>query len=635
MFCFVFVSFEGKIQRWRERLRKRYLREKGEIRFGKSSFAHASIDELCVDLELIEQDGNPLGDEEEIKGRRLDSYVDLLNLPDQKDHILLFGRAGTGKTTQISRIAYDWAKSTNDVRDSETSSHVSCKSLFAVIKLVLVLDIRHFVSNQTLAQEIKRQLLPGASTDDIDEALDYLGDSCLLLLDGFDEMPKSCQKHALHSSHLSYLFVIVTTRPHTKDQFCVENVGYTQVQVLGFSKEKVCSYIEKFYKVSGKQDMVPSLTQKVKETPLLQTLSSFPMLLVMICLLWEDTNKRGITFHSMTSLYTEAVSKYLNKPFKNREKNRRSWEQFQQMLQTVGKTALTELFEGNIQIDEANFTDVDVLKQGIDSGLMVLAEGKLVDNTSVSFIHKTFQEYCAAVYLSTLISTNKNMFISYLSKISLHNMLEMEYLLRFSCGLCIESAEAVLDHICGIQEEIGSNAEIPLVLLYETELSHGITKVSKYKLHSKLLWGNLQDVSIRHEELLGAVVHFCDENQTMAKATWLSKIKSLKSWSLAFSSVKTIIQVLCSMPSLKSAQINLAVSEDTSSCFDQLPNVILCKSLRKLQFGMKSSKICSINVTSLISLLRCMPALTGMDKRRVMWRRVMGELRLDQVASYG
>ena len=28
-------------------------------------------------------------------------------------------------------------------------------------------------------------------------------------------------------------------------------------------------------------------------------------------------------------------------------------------------------------------------------------------------------------------------------------------------------------------------------------------------------------------------------------------------------------------------------------------------------------------------------AATGMDKRRVMWRRVMGELQLDQEASYG
>ena len=265
------------------------------------------------------------------------------------------------------------------------------------------------------------------------------------------------------------------------------------MQVAGFSEEKVSLYVEKFYRIVEKSHLAFSLIEKVKETPLLQTLSSFPALLVMICLLWEDTHERGETFHSMTSLYKEAVSKYLDKPFEDRDREGNSWQQFGDVLQIVGKTALTELFEGNVQIKEAKFTDCDALKKAIEVGLLVLDEGKLVGDRSVSFIHKTFQEYCAATYLSTLIATNKDVFEFYLSKINHDNIIEMEYMLRFICGLSVDAAVAVVNHIDDLQLK-KSDFKIPLILLYETDISHGMNEVNRYKLYNNSLWLKSQKI---------------------------------------------------------------------------------------------------------------------------------------------
>ena len=212
--------FSGKIHKWRQQLKKHYLRNKREIRFGKRSVDCASIDELYVDLELVEEEGPGCGNqtkqrkldsfENQSKPSKLDSYIDLFNLRGQKHHILLFGRAGSGKTTQIASIAYDWAKSVGH-DSSQTTLQGPSKSSLAVMELVFVLDMRHFRSDQTLAEAIKRQVLNNALVGDIDNVLGNLQEKCLLLLDGFDELPRTCQNHALLSSHLDNLFVIVTT----------------------------------------------------------------------------------------------------------------------------------------------------------------------------------------------------------------------------------------------------------------------------------------------------------------------------------------------------------------------------------------------------------------------------------------
>ncbi|XP_072049951.1 uncharacterized protein [Amphiura filiformis] len=632
------VIIQGKIQKWRQELKKHYLREKSEIRFGMRNIDIANMDELFVGLEYFQEQGNTTdegnntlldsyllsgsdvesdlptfyscNDDKNTKKRKLESYKELFTLPDEH-HILLFGEAGKGKTTLISRIAYDWAKKEENAGRE-----------LLEFELVVVLDIRNFQSNQTLAEAIERQLLPGASTYDIDQALVYLENKCLVLLDGFDEMPKRLKNHTLtQSSLLNKLFVIVTTRPHLRDHFCRRNKGYTRVQVSGFSEDSALLYITRFFQKSKKPHLTPSLIQKVQETPLLQALSSFPVLLVMMCLLWEDAHEphgRSINFQSLTGLYKQAVTKYLNKPFDDKDEGLSRCE-IQHVLQTIGKTALVELFVNNMQIPEEMFNDADVVEKAIEIGLLVRTEGKRVNDCSVSFIHKTFQEYCAAVCLSGLYDTNREEFHSFLGQINGRNVDEMEYLLRFSCGLNAQAAAPILALVIRLKNKsfgsqlYSNECELLVMLIYETELSFG----ANIECHRQLQSSNIMckdAVWVYREEMMAAIHHFGNCTSQNARNTWLGQFKSIIIW-CDFRSVQTMMQVLGSMSSLQRASIYIERHKMETPTKEQPEPLHVCTLNEFTLAG--SYGVVEYNVMALVRLLSCMPALKKVSLSKI------------------
>ena len=103
--------------------------------------------------------------------------------------------------------------------------------------------------------------------------------------------------------------------------------------------------------------------------------------------------------------------------------------------------------------------------------------------TYISFVHKTFQEYCATLYLSNIAdSENQQLLNSYSSQM---NFSEMEYVLRFCCGTSQKAAEFVLTYIVDVVKNETQNdpitssilkqiCTVPLVLLYEAESKFGV-----------------------------------------------------------------------------------------------------------------------------------------------------------------
>ncbi|XP_072045013.1 NLR family CARD domain-containing protein 4-like [Amphiura filiformis] len=82
------------------------------------------------------------------------------------------------------------------------------------------------------------------------------------------------------------------------------------------------------------------------------------------------------------------------------------------------------------------------------------------------FLHKTFQEFTAAKYWSSLVLINRAKFDYYLTHITRDNVVDVQYLIRFCCGLDSESASVILQHV-------GTNCEVDghfiQTLLFEAE----------------------------------------------------------------------------------------------------------------------------------------------------------------------
>ena len=626
-----------------------YLRQKSEIRFGRRTFDTAAMDDLCVDLELVEDVGNSLEglmkdtetffkfhdmrhflgsmsqgyslagklllfgnggvkkkvtqSEQERVGYVTEKCITYKNLSSLSDHILLYGSAGTGKTTLVAKIAYHWAKNIEIQTDCfSTEAPGSMHSM----KLVFVLDIRNLKSNQTLAGAIQNQLLPCAAEDDINQVLRSLQQKCLVIFDGFDEMPKTLEDHALESSELHNVCIVVTSRPHLIDAFCMKYKKYTLVKVAGFSEETVLNYIQRYYDRAGKPVLASSLIGKVKENPLIQALSSFPVLLVMICLLWENAQNRDIAFHSMTSLYREAISKYLNKPFENKGQEEHKNCTFEIALVSLGKTALIELFKRQIQISTDKFHP-DALKLAIDMGLVIQSEGKLVDDASVSFIHKTFQEYCAALYLSNLFRRDIEKFKKWVRIImSINAIEEMEHVLRFTCGLNSKAVNAILSGILQVDEGFWNKEYywnlIPILLIYEAELSHG----SKLEFHTKLQASIPSEfkICVVSNDILAAFLHFTSGIQRFSRQTWLNQITSFTCHH-GFSNKSSVIQVMGSMPLLETAEVKIVGTWDGSCNASGI-----LKFVKLIQFTLSVTN--KLYVDSLFVFLNYMPVLARM-----------------------
>ena len=542
---------------WKQRLKKQYEREKRTVRFGKYRRQLASMDDIFVDITLLQENDDSNAPDmdhpfsygkrvsEKIAGKQLQTYEDLVQIEvetqqmkqdsgetkeEKQDqfasHILLRGAAGSGKTTLVSRIAYEWAREkTKDIYPDTLSSQTWSK-----FELVLVLELKKIKPHTSLEKAIQQQLLPGESEFMIGNVINKLGNGCLVLLDGFDEMMREAFDGVLDNPLLSFSFVIVTTRPHMVDQFCLneECSDYVHVLLSGFSRKNSKQYVQRYFALTGNKDLGESLTDKIDELPVLQTLSTFPILLVMICILWESSNRKEVSFKTITGLYQEAI-RYLNKPFQRDGGDKITDEEIEKVLIEIGKPALEALFANVVQISSNSFADhKEALEKAHKIGLTVEEEAGALGESYISFIHKTFQEFCAAKYLTQLFESNTNTFHKHVQDIKSYryNVYRLGECLKFCCGLSSAVADHVIPHVVdfygrGYWE---SDLKDPLLLLYEIENvnpAKNTDKLNKF-LNSKVD----KRLYLNDAELVSALDYFVNRDLD-GMHSWLKKVDKI------------------------------------------------------------------------------------------------------------
>ena len=549
------------VKKWRQTSQKRYQKRRGDIKFGTHCKSIADMDDLFVDLELLE-----IGDRiDEKSEKQLKSYKDLLHIQDKEGepcmHILLRGNAGSGKTTLVSRLSYKWATSgsDNDYRYLE------------MFDLLITLDVRKFKVEQTLEQAIKSQLLPGVSEETIAEVLSELGPKCLFLIDGYDEMSEQSwenENQVLDSPLLDDSFVIITSRPDVVDKFCQKyQRKCVHVQVKGFSESQVHEYVKRFFKVQKKTSFAESLSHRIEDTSLLLSLATSPILLLMLCHLWLD--KESDLPESYTEIYVEAIE-YLNKHWEVKYKKEKG-----EVLEELGKIALDNLLKGKLTFDTKGLSE-ECITNACKIGL-VYSEEMDRHRTCLTFIHKTFHEFCAAKFLVNLLEKDVPRFNTYLEKFSV-----LDLTLRFCCGLSTKTACVVLGYVLRSYYRNDRNGTCyPLTLFNEA-------------LKSK----------ISHQEDEMCLAEFKRSlSETCESATELSMGLSYHG---VFENVQTctLLEFLSSMPSsLKSFNLGgtqIAGHIDTS---------IYSKSKFKPFIKVFKMCHCEISENTLNKLLACMPLL--------------------------
>ena len=323
--------------------------------------------------------------------------------------VLIEGEPGMGKTTYSQKLAYDWATKQDEWDES-----------FPAIEVLIFLRCHDIKSS--IWDAIDDQILP----EDVDaeakkDFVKFIQESqskVLLVLDGLDEADPSklpsIYFKLLESKELPYCHIVITSRHEVGKK--VRRYCDTLWEIQGFTKEDAKNFIRKYF-----HNMEHLATKLLKELwplryypflydgddgeddgdELITQLTKNPLNTALLCVLFEDF--KGVLPKNRTQLYTEialcVLRRYEKKNgFLNNDKD--LILVYKKELLLLGSLALEALRNGEIYFDkqEESLRFTVLIKFGF---LSIQTGGtKRKPCMRCAFLHKSFQEFFAGLYLA-------------------------------------------------------------------------------------------------------------------------------------------------------------------------------------------------------------------------------------------
>ena len=360
-----------------------------------------------VRLELVEREKGEdysanaqRGREDEGIKRTPLAYGDLFKVENGKRQVrkvLVEGDAGIGKTTLCIAVSEDWANG----------------KLFQQFELVLLLPLRmKAVASAGSLPELLKLLHPSPRL--CDSVARYLedeeGESVLIIADGWDELGESQRQEG--SFLYQFLFghclmsVVVTSRPSASAPLRELPDIDRFVEVRGFSKDHIVEYIQsEFTSDQGKADR---LREQLEGNPLVESVCSVPLNCAIVCHLWRTLEEALPT--TMTELYTKII---LNLVLRNMRKldtykfvlKLPKFDSLpadlQQSLLHLCRFAFLALEKDQLVFSQEELEALFPEGLALDKSFGLLQSFDLIGvGISFHFLHLTFQEYLAALYLT-------------------------------------------------------------------------------------------------------------------------------------------------------------------------------------------------------------------------------------------
>ena len=354
-----------------------------------------------VKLELVEREK---GGEKNDKRTPL-TYGDLFKEESRKKavrKVLVEGDAGIGKTTLSTSISEDWSRD----------------KLFKEYELLLLLPLRYKeVASAGSLPELLQLLHPSPGV--CESVARYLeegeGEKVVIIADGWDELSESNRQEGSFLYKVLFhkfplMSVVVTSRPSASGPLhrlpCIDRF----VEIKGFSREDIKEYIKSEFPSDEKK--AGDLLEQLESNPLVESVCSVPLNCAIVCHLWRCLEETLPS--TMTQLYRKII---LNVMFRNIQKN----DAFKNILSLSNFNALPKdlqqpfwrLCEFAFQMLKKNqivFSQEEVVecfspciaKESLCFGLLQSVETVLETGHGVSFhfLHLTFQEFLASLYLS-------------------------------------------------------------------------------------------------------------------------------------------------------------------------------------------------------------------------------------------
>ena len=299
--------------------------------------------------------------------------------------LCLIGPAGSGKTTVFKHLAALLAES----KEHPQAIFVPLRSIQGHLQQLSARSMVENFSSPTPPAELLDDLVSGAPA--------------ILLLDGLDEMLPSIYdqfKEAIQRWKTGWSGAnwILSTRPHFAD---LVTDGTTLVELLPLDDSQVREYLNKRF-----QEPKPGfIKQSLERVTTLRTLSRNPLLLDLIGRLSEVI---GVVPSSRTELYSSFVDVLLRSWDKSKGISPTTKHSSPEYLRSIlAQLALHSLISKRSFIDISDIasiapagtvTDEQSTSQGLLRAFFLVRS----EPTRYEFIHRSFQEYFAALAISEL-----------------------------------------------------------------------------------------------------------------------------------------------------------------------------------------------------------------------------------------
>ncbi|XP_066025384.1 NLR family CARD domain-containing protein 3-like [Pocillopora verrucosa] len=345
--------------------------------------------------------------------------------------VLIEGKPGMGKTTYCKKVVVDWA----------TGKHATgnCFTNFVIVLLIKCRDVE-----SGLWEAIEDQILPReVGEDERERFFDFIRhnqSNVLLILDGLDEVSEKklhMFSEIIQGRVLPNCRVVATARHEAGVK--VRKYCDTLLEIEGFTEEDVNSFIRKFFR--DKSKLAEQLIAHLCVDYRLYAILTNPLNTALLCLVYEDL--KGVFPESRTKLYMEIVECVLRR-YRTKQQLPENGEDlvdlYERQLKHLGSIALKGLLEDNLDFDEKELGKHKASDLPGFGFLSVQPGGsKLRPTRRYSFLHKTFQEFFAAFYLSCqLIQKEKSLNSIAADKKYRH---ELKEVLVFTFGMLVKRRE--------------------------------------------------------------------------------------------------------------------------------------------------------------------------------------------------
>ena len=326
--------------------------------------------------------------------------------------VIVRGVAGIGKSTMIQRYVLKWAKD-EILTGAANDGRIDFLFFFECRELNTMPNIKSF---EELLKEKYPQLFQHIDLSD----LQNIAGRIMIIVDGLDELQgiydEDVQKGTFPTTELVKRVIntkssilkghktIVGGRP-SACEFIKSKMMQKQkiktIDVCGFNGSKSIEYIERFFQADVKK------AEKVKEIikrPNIRVMSSVPVFLWVICLLYSDDFEEEI--NSVTELYTYGLFTFLKnhlRGYKSLESRGLSalvsTKEFGEMVYSLSKLSVKTYMKHQVV-----FTDDDI--EGVKCPIHLEQTGFIVKHCvgkfgieTYQFKHLVFQEFLCALYL--------------------------------------------------------------------------------------------------------------------------------------------------------------------------------------------------------------------------------------------